>query len=357
MQRDDTMGRQGRFGELVAASKIPLGSLTLADGIALITRFFEEEFADGVILRAWWGIVEDSAETTYGLGMSMDFGLDPDGSISFLKLRFKIGPRSVFGDFPSEKIHWCMSPADLPGFRSGIENSAPFRVWGRSPAVEVAPIWEDWNVQPPEPPVQPGDRMTAEQWRRSEDPVAMLRALRATWRGDEAERERLIHRYLLACCRAIWRLLPMEESRVGVEVAERYIEGRATREEFGLAEYQAEGAAFFLDPFEYEPEDETPEAREDRLRYKADRQARIAPLVGEVEAMPPEELRRLVRLEALDGAISPRQVLADAAYFADSVMDYPSLRPKGWVIEKHRIFLSAALLREIVGDSFHPESS
>jgi hypothetical protein len=206
-------------------------------------------------------------------------------------------------------------------------------------------------------PARRSDGMTAEEWRRSEDAVAMLEALRATWRGAEADLVRLTHRYLLACCRAIWKLLPMEASRRGVEVAERYIEGRATREEFGLAEWEAEGAAFFLEPFEYEPEDETPEARENRLRYEADRQARIAPLVREVEAMPPEELRRLVRLEAPDAAISPRQLLADAAYFADSAIAYPGIRPRESVIQSHREFLSAALLREIVGDSFRPESS
>jgi hypothetical protein len=211
--------------------------------------------------------------------------------------------------------------------------------------------------QPSEPPVQPGDRMTAEEWRRCEDPVAMLKALRASWRGGEADLVRLTHRYLLACCRAIRGLLPMEASRRGIEVAERYIEGRATREEFGLAAWQAEGAAFFLDPFDYEPENETPEAREDRLRYEADRKARIDPLVREVGAMPPEELSRLVRLETSDEAISPRQLLADAAYFADSAMAYPGIRPRGSVIEKHRKFLSASLLREVVGDSFCPESS
>ena len=119
----------------------------------------------------------------------------------------------------------------------------------------------------------------------------MLKALRTSWHGEEADFVWLTHRYQLACCRAIWRLLPIEASRRGIEVAERWIEGRATREEFGLAEWQAEGAAFFLDPCEYELEDEMPQAREDRLRYEADREARIAPLLQEVEAMPPDELR------------------------------------------------------------------
>jgi hypothetical protein len=97
MQAGATKGRRGRFEELIAASKVPLGSLTLADGIALMTRFFEGEFAEGVSLHAWWGIVDDSGEKTYGLGMSMAFDPSPDdsaSSLSSLSLLFKIGPRS-----------------------------------------------------------------------------------------------------------------------------------------------------------------------------------------------------------------------------------------------------------------------
>jgi hypothetical protein len=198
--------------------------------------------------------------------------------------------------------------------------------------------------------------MSAEQWKHSEDPVAMLKALRASWRGDDAELVRLTHRYLLACCRAIWKLLPMEESRNGVEVAERYIEGRASAEEFRWAEFEGEGAAFYLDPCGYEPtEDEPPEERAAWLQYQEERKAIIEPLVEAVEAMPQEDLRRLVNLDARDGAISTRELLADAAYFCHSVIAYSSARPRASVIEQYGAFLSAALLREIVGDSFRPE--
>ena len=308
-------------------------------------------------LMAWWGILDQSDEEPYGLEMLVLFDANREDSALSLSLVFKFGPRSFFGEFPDEKMHWCPTPDDIPAFRSGLEESAPFRAWGRSPAAEVSLIWEDLSDLHPEPPVQPGDRMTAEEWRRSDDPTTMLKALRASWRGEEAALVRLTHRYLLACCRAIWTLLPLEASRRGVEIAERLIDGRATREEYGLAEWEAEGAAFFLEPFEYEPAGEAPEAREDRLRYEADRRALIGPMAKEVEAMPPEELRRLVRLEATDEAISPRQLLADAAYFADSAMAYPGIRPRASVIQTHRKFLSVALLREIVGDAFRPESS
>ncbi len=197
--------------------------------------------------------------------------------------------------------------------------------------------------------------MTEAEWLASDDPTAMLEALRTHWRGDEADLVRLTHRYLLACCRAIWRLLPMEASRVGIEVTERVIEGRATREEFDRARYEAEGAAFYLDYCEPCRECEDPTETEDWIQYFAEKRDRIDPWVREVEAIPPEELCRLVRQAEHDAAVSPRQLLANAAYFAHSAMLYPGIRPREVVIEWYRQFLSAALLREVVGNPFRPE--
>jgi hypothetical protein len=199
------------------------------------------------------------------------------------------------------------------------------------------------------------DRMTLEEWQRSEDVPAMIRALRASWRADGAEFVRLTHRYLLACCRLIWKLLPMEASRRGVEVAERYIEGQVTREEYGAAEWEAEGAAFFLDPDEHYPDDEDPTAKEARIRYYTAREARIGPWEKEVEAIRPEELRRLVRPEPENAAFSPRRLLADAAYFVDLAIAYPGLQARESDIRRYEKFLSAESLREIVGDTYSPD--
>lgn len=194
------------------------------------------------------------------------------------------------------------------------------------------------------------DRMSDEEWWRSDDVPAMIRSLRAGWHGPSGEFVRLIHRYLLASCRAIWRLLPMDESRRGVEVAERYIEGRATAEELRIASWQAEGAAFYLEPFEYEPENEDSEAREHRLRYEAERKARIRHFMADVEAIPTEELRRMVRLDPADGPVDARQVLSDAAYFAYEALDYHLIHARSHSIQSHEAFLDPVLLREIVGD-------
>src|SRR4051812_39553603 len=92
--------------------------------------------------------------------------------------------------------------------------------------------------------------MTKAEWLSSDDPVVMLKALRAHWRAEEAEFERLVQRYLLACCRAIRRLLPIEGSRNGVEVAERHIDRGVSREEWFEANWHAEGAAMTLELIE-----------------------------------------------------------------------------------------------------------
>jgi len=127
------------------------------------------------------------------------------------------------------------------------------------------------------------------------------------------------------------------------------LDGFATRKELGQASYQAEGAAFYLETFEYQPEHEDPESREGRLLYDAERRACIEVLVKEVEAVHAEELRRLT---ADDPGVSTQQLLTDAAYFVNSAMNYPFVRPRESVIDDHKRFLSLELLREIVGSQF-----
>jgi len=72
-------------------------------------------------------------------------------------------------------------------------------------------------------------------------------------------------------------------------------------------------------------------------------------LVKEVEAVHAEELRRLT---ADDPGVSTQQLLTDAAYFVNSAMNYPFVRPRESVIDDHKRFLSLELLREIVGSQF-----
>src|SRR4051812_43993116 len=88
--------------------------------------------------------------------------------------------------------------------------------------------------------------MTADEWETSNDALEMLRAVRGRWRNQDAFRRRLT-RYFIACARALSPLLPQDASRRAIEVKERHLDGSATDDELSRAEWDAEGAAFFLD--------------------------------------------------------------------------------------------------------------
>jgi hypothetical protein len=155
----------------------------------------------------------------------------------------------------------------------------------------------------------------------------LIAELRQTWQGSEAELERQLHRYYLACCRAIWRLLPQEDSRRGIEVAERYVDGLATGKELSEVDYFVEGAAFNID-YNCDPEE-------------------VKQMVDEVEAIPREELQQF--LHPPQTIILSRELLKRAAYFADFAVVYPNLTPKDPDV-RHVPFLSAKIFREIFGE-------
>ena len=97
------------------------------------------------------------------------------------------------------------------------------------------------------------------------------------------------------------------------------------------AEWLAEAAAFTFD-FDSDPEG-------------------IARWSEEVSLIPPEELNAMIHAPKPEDDLSPRALLAHAAFFADASMYYHGMRPKE-SIESYRLFLSAPLLREIVGNPF-----
>jgi hypothetical protein len=192
--------------------------------------------------------------------------------------------------------------------------------------------------------------MTEAEWHRSEDAGAMIDFL---WqqqgvsphrtdvrfggdgRGNEAppdakvDLDRALHRFYLASCRGIWKLLPQEESRRGVELAEQWLAGTVSDEDLSKFNWYVEGAAFCID-YNTAPTD-------------------IECWITEVQALPGAELRSMLHPpEAVDD-IEPRELLKLAAYFADYAMIYPSLSPKGPPPESYRPFLSAAVLRQHVG--------
>lgn len=147
----------------------------------------------------------------------------------------------------------------------------------------------------------------------------------------------------------------MDASRRALDVAELYLDGRATDEEAYTARYQAEGAALYLDS-EYEhqlPDD--PDEREHLLRYYAERRAHKARLAQEFAAIPPGELARLV-LPTPEGDPAPRNLLYHAADFVEAMMLYPYQKRKE-NIEKYRRFLPVPLFREFVGNPFRVDTN
>jgi hypothetical protein len=121
-----------------------------------------------------------------------------------------------------------------------------------------------------------------------------------------------------------------------VEVAERYLEGEATRDELHKVDYEVEGAAFHLD-------------------YDANtRQIRL--WVKSARAISKTKLRTMLhRVKFVS-----RRLLTKAAYFVDFAVVYPGLKVKDPGAEKNLPwfgcdpFLSASLFREMFGNPFRP---
>jgi hypothetical protein len=160
----------------------------------------------------------------------------------------------------------------------------------------------------------------------------MIEALRELRKDDPAGLELELQRYYLACCRAIWRLLPQEASRNGVVVAERRLTGEVTDEEFHRAEYECEGAAFNID-------------------YNCDPVA-IQLWVEQTQAIPKAELRAMLHPPDAADQIETRELLKRAAYFADYAMVSAGITPRGYVFPFYFLFYSADLLRRMFGNPF-----
>lgn len=73
--------------------------------------------------------------------------------------------------------------------------------------------------------------MTEAEWLTSRDPQGMLKWLRRN--GTASDRR--LRLFACGCCRAVWHLLTVEQTRTAVELAERFADGRADRKELALA--------------------------------------------------------------------------------------------------------------------------
>src|SRR5262245_21577277 len=76
-------------------------------------------------------------------------------------------------------------------------------------------------------------------WRVCSDPVQMINLLEPAF-ADEVISDRKIRLFVCACCRRVWHRLSAETRQNHVELAERYVDGRATREEFDVVDWDRE---------------------------------------------------------------------------------------------------------------------
>ncbi|WP_445365733.1 hypothetical protein ACJJJB_03280 [Microbulbifer sp. ANSA001] len=138
---------------------------------------------------------------------------------------------------------------------------------------------------------------------------------------DYLDIEMPLYKFYIACCREIWLLLPQNESKRGVELAEQYIRGETEWEELSRYNWYVEGAAF---TFDYETDTE-----------------KVSLWVEETESSHMELIEKLGSSNTLD-------LLKDAAYFVDYAMIYPSIQPKGSPSACYHKFLQPKLLRKLV---------
>jgi len=112
----------------------PLQTLTPADGIDLMLRFYLDESVDGLsnremadMLLFQWGVFD------WGQGESFEFditrqliyGDGEDGDIFQLSLTFRFVPTEELNNLASGN-RWCASRAELEDFRHCVLRSSPY---------------------------------------------------------------------------------------------------------------------------------------------------------------------------------------------------------------------------------------
>jgi hypothetical protein len=80
--------------------------------------------------------------------------------------------------------------------------------------------------------------MNEREWPSAADPEPLFVLLRALDAAQQPSNRKL-HLFAVACCRRVWELLADERSEQALEVLERWLEGRAQREELLTVHGQA----------------------------------------------------------------------------------------------------------------------
>lgn len=115
-----------------------------------------------------------------------------------------------------------------------------------------------------------------------------------------------VHKYLLACCRRIWPLIPDSGSRMGVEAGERFCRGEIAWEEAREADWHSEASAFLFD-------------------YNDENHPEVASFVSQV-IQDRDKIERLLIPASSFREESVRELLKDAAYFSNFALCYPAIR-------------------------------
>jgi hypothetical protein len=173
--------------------------------------------------------------------------------------------------------------------------------------------------------------MTEQEWQTSNESGEMIRTLKQLYADDLLLLDRILQKYYLACCRAIWKLLPDEKSRQGIVVAERYLDRNASDDELDEADWYAEGAALAIE-FKTHPQLQT--------------------WLTQVQTIPDEELRAMIHSPTALAGISSHELLKRAAYFASFAVGSPRSHGLGVPASSQFLFLSPQLLRECFGNPF-----
>lgn len=137
--------------------------------------------------------------------------------------------------------------------------------------------------------------------------------------------ETIVHRFYLASCREIWCLLPDKETRKGVEIAEKWLDGDVADVELNACDYLVEGAAFGID-YKTSPDE-------------------LNVWISNVDAISESKLTSILSLPTCERPDS-YQLLKAAAYFAHYAIMYPAMNPKGIPPQSYHKFLSTNVLRQ-----------
>jgi hypothetical protein len=134
---------------------------------------------------------------------------------------------------------------------------------------------------------------------------------------------------------------------LGVEAAERYLEGQASPCEVDDWVYMAEGDLCVIATFNSVCDEK--ELPDEYFRLQS---GRVQLWVDEVARIPPNKLRKLVRTPRGSEELLPRKVLEEATNFAFLAICWTPSQTRPSRIESYTQFLCPHVLRETIRNPF-----